>query len=207
MDGNTLFPIFLKPDQINTLIVGGGFVGYEKLSAIINNNPLARITLVADYISDDVEKLATAAPNVKLINRKFFITDLKGRRLVILATNDRPLNERIAKFARREGILVNVADTPDLCDFYLGSIVKKGDLKIAISTNGKSPTLAKKIRMYFEEAIPDSIQSVMDQLQILRSRLKGDFAYKVEALNKLTETLTYQKADNHEQFFDAEQPV
>jgi siroheme synthase-like protein len=80
-----------------------------------------------------------------------------------------------------------VADTPDLCDFYLGSIVKKGDLKIAISTNGKSPTLSKRMRQYLEEAIPDDIQELLDNLRLLRDQLKGDFEYKVKELNKVTE--------------------
>ncbi|MGF1639183.1 MAG: bifunctional precorrin-2 dehydrogenase/sirohydrochlorin ferrochelatase [Cyclobacteriaceae bacterium] len=195
MEGNTLFPIFLKPDQLNILIVGGGFVGFEKLSAILNNNINAKITLVADYISEDVAKLAYEAPFVKLVHRKFFTSDLKDKQLLILATGNRALNEKIAHYAKSLGIITNVADTPDLCDFYLGSIVQKGDLKIAISTNGKSPTLAKRMRQYFEEEIPDSIQAVMDKLQILRNRLKGDFAYKVEALNKLTETLVADKTE------------
>jgi siroheme synthase-like protein len=82
-----------------------------------------------------------------------------------------------------------VADTPDLCDFYLGSIVQKGDLKIAISTNGKSPTLAKRIKEFLNEIIPDDIQQLLDNLQTYRNTLKGDFQDKVKELNDLTASL------------------
>jgi siroheme synthase-like protein len=85
--------------------------------------------------------------------------------------------------------LINVADTPELCDFYLGSIVQKGHLKIAISTNGKSPTIAKRIKQVLQEAIPDSLNEVLDKLQIIRDRLKGDFSEKVKQLNQITEVL------------------
>jgi siroheme synthase-like protein len=86
-----------------------------------------------------------------------------------------------------------VADTPHLCDFYLGSIVQKGDLKIAISTNGKSPTLAKRIRAFLEDVIPTDIQETMDGLEAYRNSLKGDFEAKIKALNELTKGLTFKK--------------
>ena len=91
---------------------------------------------------------------------------------------------------------MNVADTPDDCDFYLGSIVKKGDLKLAISTNGKSPTFAKRLRETFEEILPASIQSILDNLSAIRQKMKGDFNDKVEKLNELTSVL--RKSDHEE---------
>ena len=86
--------------------------------------------------------------------------------------------------------LTNVADTPDLCDFYLGSIVSRGDLKIAISTNGKSPTLGKRIRQYLEDALPDNTQQIINGLKAFRDTLKGDFESKVRALNDVTKKLS-----------------
>jgi siroheme synthase-like protein len=82
-----------------------------------------------------------------------------------------------------------VADTPALCDFYLGSIVQKGDLKIAISTNGKSPTLAKRIRAFLEDVIPADIQTSLEQLESLRKQLKGDFQEKIKQLNEITKNV------------------
>jgi len=84
---------------------------------------------------------------------------------------------------------VNVADTPALCDFYLGGIVTKGDLKIAISTNGQSPTTAKRLRQFFEEVIPDDINQLVKNLNEFRKTIKGDFEEKVKTLNKITENL------------------
>jgi precorrin-2 dehydrogenase/sirohydrochlorin ferrochelatase len=93
----------------------------------------------------------------------------------------------------KKNILVNVADTPDLCDFYLGSIVTKGDLKIAISTNGKSPTLSKRLREFFEDVLPENINDLILNLNEYRNSLKGSFAEKVEKLNQLTKSFTGKK--------------
>lgn len=193
-DGNLLFPIFLKLENLRLLIVGGGAIGHEKLVAVLKNSPATDITIVAPFISEDVKALAASYPNVNLILKPYSIQDLEDKDLVIVATNDRTLSESIKKDTRNKKILTNVADTPDLCDFYLGSVAKKGDLKIAISTNGKSPTLAKRLREYFESSFPESMQKVMDNLNQIRNQVEGDLSKKIEKLNEVTsEFLT--KAD------------
>lgn len=185
--GNMLFPVFFKLHQLDVLIVGGGYVGLEKLEAILKNSPAARVTLVAaEVLQPDIYRLAETYPNVQVVERAFRRRDLRDRDLVFLATNDRALHERIKKITRQRHIMTNVADTPDLCDFYLSSVVKKGDLKIAISSNGKSPTLTKRIREYLEMAIPDDVQTLLDNLKEVRDQLKGDFEYKVKKLNEVT---------------------
>jgi len=185
--GNQLFPVFFKLHELDVLVVGGGYVGLEKLEAILKNSPETRVTLVGEEIlQPDIFRLAKEHPNVRVVERKFRWRDLRGKDLVFLATNDRSLHERIKRRTRRRRIMTNVADTPDLCDFYLSSVVKKGDLKIAISSNGKSPTLTKRIRQYLEEAIPDDVQSLLDNLLEVRNQLRGDFEYKVKKLNEVT---------------------
>ena len=82
-----------------------------------------------------------------------------------------------------------MADTPDLCDFYLGGIVTKGNLKVAISTNGKSPTAAKRLRQLLEDVLPEELDDLLDNLNAYRETLKGDFEYKVKAMNEITEGL------------------
>ncbi len=187
-EGNVLFPIFVKLHEIETLLVGGGAVGLEKLEAILRNSPEARVTICAkEILQDEIRVLAREHPTVKIIEKPFKRKYLEGKDLVIMATDSRKLHEKIKRMCRKRHILANVADTPDLCDFYLSSVVKKGDLKIAISSNGKSPTLTKRIKEYLQEAIPGDVQSTLDQLQEIRSRLKGDFEYKVKELNKVTE--------------------
>ena len=187
LEGNELFPIFLKLDCLDTLIVGGGNVGLEKLEAVLRNSPRARVTLVArEILRNEINILAEKHPYVVLVKSEFKSRYLRDKDLVILATDSRKLHEKIKKKTRRKNLLTNVADTPDLCDFYLGSVVIKGDLKIAISSNGKSPTLTKRIREYLEEAIPDDVQDLLDRLKEVRDQLKGDFEYKVKKLNEVT---------------------
>lgn len=183
---NNLFPVFLKLEALDILIVGGGNVGLEKLSGVLKSSPHARITLVAGIIRDDVRKLAEDKDHIKLVERNFQDTDLEEKDLAILATDDKELHTRIREIARKKRILINVADTPDLCDFYLGSVVTKGNLKIGISTNGKSPTIAKRIREYLEEALPENTNELLDNMQAIRARLKGDFAHKVKMMNEVT---------------------
>jgi len=184
--GNTLFPVFIKIDQIDILLVGAGNVGLEKLEALLRNNPQARVTIVADRILDEVRQLVAVHTQLVLHERPYQDSDLEGRDLVMLATDSRPLHEHIKVLTKQRHILTNVADTPDLCDFYLGSVVIKDDLKIAISTNGKSPTVAKRIRSYLEDALPDSMQALLDNMSTIREQLRGDFNYKLKVLNEVT---------------------
>ena len=186
---NNLFPIFLKLDQLNLVLIGGGIIGLEKLTAVLTNSPNTPINLIAKEISDDIKKLAANFSNVKLISKAYDANDLNGASIVIAAVGDVELSTQIQKDAKEKGLLINAADKPSLCDFYLGSIVQKGNVKIAISTNGKSPTLAKRIRETFEESFPNEINESLENLTKVRTYLKGDFTEKVKKLNKITSVL------------------
>jgi siroheme synthase-like protein len=195
-EGNLLFPVFLKLEELRLLIVGGGFIGMEKLSAVLKNSPATRVVLVGITISDEIKQFADQYPNVTLIERPFQDTDLDEKDIVIAATSDRSLNAYVKQEAKKRKVLANIADTPDLCDFYLGSVVKKGDLKIAISTNGKSPTLAKRMRQFFEEHLPDSTQTLLDNLTSIRNKIGGSFEDKVNRLNEITSSFLSEKEAN-----------
>lgn len=185
--GNNLYPIFLKIENLNVLIVGGGNVAYEKLFFMLKNSPKARIELVAIDIKMVIRKLAAKYPGkINLNERTFQVTDLKNKHLVLAATNDLESTKKIVAAARRRSLLINVADTPDLCDFYLGSIVTRGDLKIAISTNGKSPTFARRFREVLESILPEQTGQLIENLHSIRNNLKGSFADKVKRLNEIT---------------------
>lgn len=186
---NTLFPIFVKADQLHTLIVGGGYVGLEKATALLGNSPDARVTLVAPEIRAEIYELAAQHAGLTLVQAVYDENFLPGKQLVIVGTNDKAVNRQVQEDCKRHIILVNVADTPDLCDFYLSSVVKKGDLKIAISTNGLSPTFAKRFREVLEEILPESLQETLENLTAIRKRLKGDFVQKMEKLNEITNVL------------------
>ncbi len=189
---NELYPIFLKLHQLQMLIVGAGEVGYEKLSFILKSSPRAQVTMVAPWVSPEIEELLASHPDpqVQIIKRPFEEEDVSTEvDLVIAATNIPELNREVHRIAKAKSKLINVADTPDLCDFYLGSIVTKGDLKIAISTNGKSPTFAKRFRQLLEEILPEETDELLQHLHKVRDRLSKDFATKVRQLNELTADL------------------
>jgi len=185
-DRNNLFPVFLKAEELETLIVGGGNVALEKINALLKSSPLAGITLVAGTISEPIRALASSNKKIKLIDRNFRVRDLQHKDLVVLATDSPTLHARIRTLARKRRLLINVADTPALCDFYLGSVVTKGNIKIGISTNGKSPTIAKRIREYFEEILPEETGDLLDNMNKIRDKIKGDFQEKVKVLNEIT---------------------
>lgn len=195
-EGNVLFPVFIKLYQIQTLVVGGGNVGLEKVEALLKNDPGANIKIIAPVIKEELIDLARGSANIKIKSRKVRKWDLNGVDLLILATDDYSLHEKMKKWARKRHLLTNVADTPNLCDFYLGSTVKKGDLKIGISTNGKSPTFAKRFREILENTLPDSTPELLNQLRVIRDRLQGDFKHKVDRLNEITEVLMKDDSDN-----------
>ena len=188
---NPLYPIFLKVHTLDVLIEGAGQVGHEKLSFILKSSPDANIKMVAPWVSDEVKELLINNPDnkVKIVNREFEAEDVAGKDMVIAATDISELNRRVHKISKAFGVLVNVADTPELCDFYLGSIVTRGNLKVAISTNGQSPTFAKRFRQVLEDILPENTDGLLSNLKVLRDRLKGNFTYKVQKLNELTSSL------------------
>lgn len=190
---NELFPIFLKLKQLRLLLVGGGYVGMEKLQAVVSNSPSAVITVVATQISDEIKELAKEYSTIILIEKPYGISDLDNKDLAIAAINDPIVSRQVAMDARSKGILVNAADKPELCDFYLGSVVQKGNLKIAISTNGKSPTIAKRLKEVLSETLPDEIDTLLNSMQTIRNKMSGDFTEKVKQLNELTKNLSQNK--------------
>jgi hypothetical protein len=193
-DSNHLFPVFLKLEKLSLLIVGGGYVGMEKLQAVIANSPATNIKLVAKEISEEIKELASDYPNLQLVEKPYSIDDLVNIDIVIAAINDEIISTQIVQDARAKSILVNAADKPELCDFYLSSVVKKGNLKIAISTNGKSPTIAKRVKEVITEFIPDELDDVLNNMQFIRNNMNGDFDDKVKQLNELTKVLVAKQS-------------
>jgi precorrin-2 dehydrogenase / sirohydrochlorin ferrochelatase len=184
--GNELFPVFFRMDKLHLVVIGGGAVGTEKVSAILKNSPDASVHVIAPEINQEIVDLTKQHSGLKLFYKSYTLFDLEGAHLAVAATCIQTLNAQVHADAKQKGVLINVADTPDLCDFYLGSIVKKGDLKIAISTNGQSPTFAKRMRELLEDVLPDSIDAVLQQLNQIRNKLKGDFEFKVKKMDEIT---------------------
>ncbi|MFD1616017.1 precorrin-2 dehydrogenase/sirohydrochlorin ferrochelatase family protein [Gelatiniphilus marinus] len=192
MERNNLYPIFLKAKNLNILIVGGGYVAEEKLSFLLKSSPDACVTIVSPMFREDTLSLSKKG-NVTLINDKYNKRYLKGKHMVVATTDAPKVNVKIYKHCRKRSILVNVADNPPYCDFYMGGIVTKGNVKVAISTNGKSPTTAKRLRQFFEDVIPENVDDLVKNLNEYRKTIKGDFEQKVETLNEFTKGLIAKK--------------
>ena len=192
MERNNLYPIFLKVKNLEVLIVGGGFVAEEKLTFLLKSSPDANVTMVSPMFREGTIELAKKG-NVTLVNKKYSRRYLKGKHMVVATTDIPEVNVKVYKDCRKRSILVNVADNPPYCDFYMGGIVTKGNVKVAISTNGKSPTTAKRLRQFFEDVIPENIDDLVKNLNEFRKTIKGDFEEKVETLNEFTKGLIEKK--------------
>ena len=144
----SLFPMFMKLASRQCLVVGAGKVGEPKIEGLLETGAIIRV--VSLDASPAVREWARAG-RIELELRTFVPDDLAGAFLAVVATSSRNLNERIYHEAQRRGVLCNVVDVPDLCDFFYPSIVRRGDLQIAVSTAGKSPSLAQRIRKQLEK--------------------------------------------------------
>jgi precorrin-2 dehydrogenase/sirohydrochlorin ferrochelatase len=139
--------MFLKVEGKRCLVVGAGKVGEPKIASLIGTG--ARIHVIALSASHAVKNWAVSG-KIKLELRPFVSEDLDGTFLAVVATSSRSLNISIYRDAKRRGALCNVVDDPDYCDFYYPAVVRRGDLQIAISTSGQSPSLAQRLRQQLE---------------------------------------------------------
>jgi precorrin-2 dehydrogenase/sirohydrochlorin ferrochelatase len=143
----TLFPMFLKLEGRSCLVVGAGAIGEPKIESLLTAG--ASVRVIAPSGTAAVAEWARAGAIV-WDAREFNSADLDGVFLVIAATSSREVNGTIFREARQRNILCNVVDDPEYCDFYYPAVVRRGDLQLAISTNGHSPALAQRIRRELE---------------------------------------------------------
>jgi precorrin-2 dehydrogenase / sirohydrochlorin ferrochelatase len=160
-----LLPIFMKMEGRPCLVVGGGQVALEKMRVLLECGTIVRA--VAPEIVPEVDELARAG-KILVQRREYCTEDLAGLSLVIAATNDPELNHRVYQEATAQGRLVNVVDDPEYCDFYFGSIVRRGALQIGISTSGESPAFAQQLKQEIDEALPPDTASWLERLGELR---------------------------------------
>jgi precorrin-2 dehydrogenase len=184
-----LFPIFLKLSGRNALVVGGGKMAALRVRQLISAG--AKVTVISPNFGADFESLVKAK-SIALVRRGFKRTDLNRRYfIVIAATNDSKVQKAVFEEAERRGILCNVVDKPARCSFYMPAIVDRGDLKIAISTSGRSPALAGKLRQYLEEAVPKNAADLTETVGRLRSKLRleipGDLAMQKKLVDEFVE--------------------
>src|SRR3984893_107807 len=144
----SLFPMFVKLDGRQLLVVGAGRGGEPKIRGLLAAG--AKIRVVAREASEGVRKWGRNG-EITVEERDFLLSDLDQVFLVVVATSSRELNQLIYREAQARRILCNIVDVPEQCDFYYPAVVQRGDLQIAISTSGQSPSLAQKLRQQLEQ--------------------------------------------------------
>jgi precorrin-2 dehydrogenase / sirohydrochlorin ferrochelatase len=181
----SLFPMFLKLAGRTCLVVGAGKVGEPKIAGLIESG--ARVRVIALDATATVREWSQTG-KIDLRLRAFRTDDLDGVFLAVVATSSRTLNQQIYSDAQSRGVLCNVVDVPDLCDFYYPSIVRRGDLQIAVSTAGQSPSLAQKIRQQLEKQYGPGYASWVAELGETRRLILAsdlDRERKLELLHSL----------------------
>ena len=144
---SSLFPMFLKLEGKRCLVIGAGKVGEPKIASLIDTGALIQVVALE---ATDAVKIWAQQGKIELNLRAYAPEDLHGIFLAVIATASRELNVSIYSEAQLRGILCNVVDDPEYCDFYYPALVRRGDLQIAISTGGQSPSLAQKLRQQLE---------------------------------------------------------
>jgi uroporphyrin-III C-methyltransferase / precorrin-2 dehydrogenase / sirohydrochlorin ferrochelatase len=164
----SLLPIFLKLEGRPGLLVGAGNVALEKINTLLLTG--LRLRVIAPEANADIRHLATDG-RLEWVERKFDPADLDGNFVVIAATDDPEVNATVYRESVRRGILVNSVDDPPHCDFYFGSVVRRGDLQIAISTAGESPAVAQRIRREIDAQLSTDIGPWLAELGRLRREI------------------------------------
>jgi precorrin-2 dehydrogenase / sirohydrochlorin ferrochelatase len=157
----SLFPMFLKLTGKPCLVIGAGKVGEPKIAGLIDTG--ANIHVVALEAGTQVREWADVG-KIALELRAFSANDLDGKFLAVVATASSSLNEHIYREAHDRGVLCNVVDVPHLCDFFYPAVVRRGDLQIAISTSGQSPSLAQRIRQQLEKRFGEGYADWVERL-------------------------------------------
>jgi precorrin-2 dehydrogenase / sirohydrochlorin ferrochelatase len=168
-----LFPAFLKLSGRRCLVVGAGPVAEEKIAGLLRAG--ADVRVVAPEATGRIRKLARKK-KLRWDKRAFRASDLSGAFLVVAATSSPDLHAKIYRRAKGRGVLCNAVDDPEHCDFYYGSVVRRGALQIAISTAGLSPALAQRLRKKLEKEFGAEYEEWLKELGKIRERL---FARKI----------------------------
>lgn len=165
---SAFYPLFLNLAGKLCVVVGGGAVAQRKVRMLLSFG--ARVRVVAPRVTRFIAKLAEEG-GIELSLKPFADNDLSGAELVFAATDENRINRSVNEEARRMGVPVNVADAPDLCDFYVPSVIRKGPIVIAISTSGLLPSLSKKLRLALQGLITRDYERYLRKVSRFRAAL------------------------------------
>ena len=191
-----LMPVFFKLEGTPVLVVGAGSVATEKIETLLDTG--ARITVIAPEATDEVRAAATSG-RLAWCPRAYRSGDVIGYRIVVVSTADREINESVSRDARSWSIPVNVVDVPELCDFYFGSIVRRGPVTVAISTSGASPALASRLRRFLDRVLPQRLDRLARALALTRPVLLRSipgFRDRARAVDRLLDDLPLLHLDD-----------
>jgi precorrin-2 dehydrogenase / sirohydrochlorin ferrochelatase len=163
-----LFPIFVKLAGRPCLVVGAGAVAASKIRSLLEAG--AKVTVVAPHAAEEIQSLASEGA-IHWSARIFLPSDLEGIFLAIAATSDSEVNRLIFLESQQRGVLCNSVDDPPHCDFYFPSVVRRGDLQVAISTAGQSPALAQRLRVELETSFDARLAEWLRELGNLRRQI------------------------------------
>lgn len=165
----TYFPLFLDISKKRVLVVGGGRVAERKVRTLLKFK--AKIKVISPEVTKGLERIKDKGL-IELERKNYEENDLLGVDLVISATNNRMLNKKVSSDAKKMGIYANIVDDPELCDFIMPSIVKRGPLILAISTSGKAPLFSKKLRKDLEKMISKEYVKYLSKILRLRREIQ-----------------------------------
>ena len=186
----SLFPMFLKLDDRECLVVGAGTIGEPKIRSLLVAG--AKVRVIAPQARPAVAEWARLGV-LRWEARNFAAKDLDGAFLAVAATSLPEVNDAVFREAQRRGILCNAVDDPERCDFYYGALVRRGDLQVAISTGGQSPALAQRLRKDLEARISPEYAGWLDRLGKIRRRMLAGHV-PLERRRRLLHRLASQRA-------------
>ncbi len=187
--GKVFYPMFVDLEGRRCVVVGGGPIATEKVEKLLLHG--AAVRLVSPQVTSELARMIDAGEIAEYRERTYRPEDLEGCFLVIAATNLDPINRMVWQDAEARNMVCNVVDVPPLCNFIVPSIVRRGELALAISTGGASPVVAKHIRRQLDEAYGPEWEALVDLLRNVRDELKErylDMPSRRDAVEQLMET-------------------
>jgi siroheme synthase-like protein len=188
-----LLPIFVKLEGRRCLVVGGGTVGLQKIRSLLDCG--AKVTVIAPDAATKVRELAEQS-RIDWLQRNYAPRDITGHLLVIAATNDAKVNHAVYEDASAAGVLANAVDDPPYCDFYFGSVVRRGPLQIGISTAGESPAFAQRLRQQLESLLDEGTGPWLERLGALRREVLATYPAGEERNNLLRTLATRELCES-----------
>lgn len=192
--GKVFYPMFVDVEGRRALVIGGGPVATEKVEKLLDHG--AAVRLVSPEITPDLQEMVDEGRIHEFHRRTYEPSDLEGVFMVIAATNLDAVNRMIWQDAEALNLLCNVVDVPPMCNFIVPSIVRRGELALAVSTGGASPVVAKHIRRQLEETYGPEWEALVDLLREVRDELKVrylDMPSRRDAVERLMDTDIVQR--------------